>query len=165
MMIAMHKNQPSLNIKNPKKNNIQHQKSKTFEKKMCKRVDGVRKFTVKTTTNTYKRFRSKKRGLRSKMCQKSYLKTNIHRYVAKTKSQQRAPFLHIATGHSRFLICIAVCRAIDKQLFTFLEGNRKQTQFHIWQSRVFPIHLSKKIQKLNEKHEVWEHLKTQLTTR
>ena len=164
-MIAMHKNQPSLNIKNPKKTtyNIKNQK---LSKTRC-----ARELTVCASSRWNPRqtpingSEAKKRGLRSKMCQKSYLKTNIHRYVAKTKSQQRAPFLHIATGHSRFLICIAVCRAIDKQLFTFLEGNRKQTQFHIWQSRVFPIHLSKKIQKLNQNHEVWEHLKTQLTTR
>ena len=126
MMIAMHKNQPSLNIKNPKKTS-----SKTFEKKICKRVDGVRKFTVKSKTNPYKRFRSKKRGLRSRMCQKSYLKTNIHRYVAKTESQQRAPYLHIANGHYMFPVCIGVYGAIDKQIFTFLEGNGKQTQFHI----------------------------------
>ena len=103
------------------KNNIQHQKSKTFEKKICKRVDGVRKFTVKSTTNPYKRFRSKKRGLWSKMCQKSYLKTNIHRYVAKTESQQRAPYLHIATGQSKFLISISVSGAIDEHFFTFSE--------------------------------------------
>ena len=130
-MIEIHKNQPSLNIKNPKKNNIQHQKSKTFEKKICKRVDGVSKFTVKSTTNPYKRFRSKKRGLRSKICQKSYLKTNIHRYVAKTESQQRAPYLHIATGHSKLLICISVSGATDKHFFTFSEGKIKQTLFHI----------------------------------
>ena len=95
-MIAMHKNQPSLQIKNPKKNNLQHLKSKKVEKKICKGVDGVRKLTVKSTTKPYKRFRSKKRGLRSKMCEKSYLKTNVHRYVAKTESQQREE-LHVRT--------------------------------------------------------------------
>ena len=41
IMIAMHKNQPSLHIKNPKKNNLKHQKRS--KKKICKGVDGVRK--------------------------------------------------------------------------------------------------------------------------
>ena len=51
-MISMHKNQPSLQIKNPKKNNsLQHQKSKTIETKICKGIDGVDKFTVKSTKN------------------------------------------------------------------------------------------------------------------
>ena len=41
IMIAMHKNQPSLHIKYPKKKQLKT--SKTFEKKICKGVDGVRK--------------------------------------------------------------------------------------------------------------------------
>ena len=40
IMIAMHKNQHSLHIKNPKK---QLKTSKTFKKIICKGVDGVRK--------------------------------------------------------------------------------------------------------------------------
>ena len=164
-MIAMHKNQPSLNIKNPKKNNIQHQKSKTFEKRCARELTVCASSRWNPRRTPINGSEAKKRGLRSKMCQKSYVKTNNNRYVARTESQQRAPYLHIATGHSRFLICIGVCGTIDKQLFTFLEGNGKQTQFHIFQGRVFTSHLSKKIQKLNEKHEVWEHLKTQFTAR
>ena len=61
MMIVMHKNQPSLHIKNPKKNNLKHQKRS--KKKISKGVDGVGKFTVKFTTNPYKRFRSKQTRL------------------------------------------------------------------------------------------------------
>ena len=151
-MNEMQKSQPPLHIKNPQKQQLcSIKKSKAIEIKISNGVDGVRKFTVKSRSNPYKRFRSKKRGLRSKMCQKSYLKTNIHRYVAKTESQQRAPYLHNATGHSKFLNCISVSGTIDKQLFTFLEGNRKQTQFHIWQGRVFTLHLSEKNPKNNRK--------------
>ena len=69
-MIAMHKNQPSLHIKNPKKKTTY--KIKNVRKKICKGVDGVRKFTVKSNTNLYKRFRNKKkRGLRYTICQKT----------------------------------------------------------------------------------------------
>ena len=69
-MIAMHKNQPSLHIKNPKKK--QHTTSEPFGKKICKGVDGVRQFTVKSKTNLYKQFRNKKkRGLRYTICQKT----------------------------------------------------------------------------------------------
>ena len=47
IMIAMHINQPSLHSKNPQK---QLTTSKTFETKICKGGDGVRKFTVKSMT-------------------------------------------------------------------------------------------------------------------
>ena len=56
-MIAMHTNQPSLHSKNPQK---QLTTSKKFETKICMGVDGMRKFTVKSTTNPYKQFRNKK---------------------------------------------------------------------------------------------------------
>ena len=74
-------------------------------------------------------------------------------------TKRGAPYPHIAMGHSMFLVCIGVSGAIDKHFFTFSEGKIIQTQFHIWQGRVFTLHLSKKIQKLIEKHEVREHLK------
>ena len=57
IMIDMHTNQPALQIKNPQK---QLTTSKIFKNKICKGVDGVRKFTVKSMTNPYKLFRSKK---------------------------------------------------------------------------------------------------------
>ena len=162
MMIAMHKNQPSLHIRNPKKNNL-HLKSKTFEKKIYKGVDGVRNFTVKSTTNPYKRFRNKQTRFAVHDLSKSYVNTTSHKYVAKTKSQKKrgAPYPRNAIGHSFFLVCIGVYGAIDKQLFTFLEGNRKQTQFHI--SQVQFLHYNcKKFQKLTEKHDFREHPKTRL---
>ena len=145
--------------KSTKKNSLQHQKSKTIETKICKEVDGVRKFT----TNPYRRFRSKQTRLAVHDESKNYVNTTSHKYVAKTESQKRPPYLHIATGHSKFLICISNSGAIDKHFFTFSEGKIKQTQFYIWQGRVFTLHLSKKIQKLIKKHEVREHLKTQFT--
>ena len=40
------------------KSNTEHQKSKTLKTKICRGVDGVRKFTVKSTTKPYKGFRS-----------------------------------------------------------------------------------------------------------
>ena len=64
-MNEMQKSQPSLNNKNPQKQQLTA--SKTIETNICKGVDGVRKFT----TNPYKWFRSIKRGLRYTMCQKT----------------------------------------------------------------------------------------------
>ena len=143
-MIAMHESQPPLHIKNPIENNFQHQNSKTFERKICQGVDGVRKLTVKSTKNLYKQFRSEKRALRSEMSHKTHLKTNVHRYIAKTESQQRASYPHIAVGHSMFLVCIGVSGAIHKRIFDFSEEKIKKTHFHIWHDRVFTLHLSKK---------------------
>ena len=133
----MQKSQPPLHIKNPQKNSLQHQKSKTIETKICKEVDGVRKFT----TNPYRRFRSKQTRLALHDESKNYVNTTSHKYVAKTESQKRPPYLHIATGHSKFLICISNSGAIDKHFFTFSEGKIKQTQFYIWQGRVFTLHV------------------------
>ena len=72
-MIAMDTNQPSTFITQHKlkKNNLQNQKSKTFQK-IFKEVDGGRNITVKAMTNPYKRFRNKKkRGLLYTICQKA----------------------------------------------------------------------------------------------
>ena len=68
-MIAMHTNQPLTFIteKNPQK---QLTTSKTFETKICKRVDGVRKLTVKYMTNPYKRFTSRKNKVCGTRCVK-----------------------------------------------------------------------------------------------
>ena len=149
-MIAMHKNQPSLQIKNPKKKQLTTSKIKNSRKKICKGVDGVRKLTVKSTTNPYKRFRSKKRGLRSKMCEKSYLNPNVHRYVAKTESQQREE-LQIRTLQTATPFSSSASVSSQQSINTFSEGKIKQTQFHIWQGRVFTLHLSKKNPKTNRK--------------
>ena len=54
----MHTNQPSLHSKNPQK---QPTTSKKFETKICKGVDGVRQFTVKSMTNPYERIRKEKK--------------------------------------------------------------------------------------------------------
>ena len=126
-MNEMQKSQPSLNNKNPQKQQLTA--SKTIETNICKGFDGGRKFT----TNPYKRFRSKQTRLVVHDVSKNYVNTTSHKYVAKTESQQKrgTPYPHNAIGHSFFLVCIGVYGAIDKQLFTFLEGNRKQTQFHI----------------------------------
>ena len=95
MMIAMHKNQPSLNIKNPKKNNIQHQKSKTFENKMCKRIDGVRKFTVKSTTNPYERFRCKKNEVCGPRCVRKAISKPT--FIDTSQKRNRNKELHFCT--------------------------------------------------------------------
>ena len=50
-----------------KNHGLQHQKSKVFETKIYKGVDGVHKFT----TNPYKPFRSQKRVLRYTICQEA----------------------------------------------------------------------------------------------
>ena len=96
-MIAMHKNQPSLHIKNPKKTTYN---IKNVRKKICKGVDGVRKFTVKSNTNLYKRFRNKKKTrFAVHDLSKNYVNTTSHKYVAKTESQQREE-LHTRTMQS-----------------------------------------------------------------
>ena len=91
------------------------------------------KLTVKSTTdaNINGSEAKKKQGLRYRMCQKSYLKTNGPRYVAKTESQQKAPYPHTAISHYMFPVRIGASRAIDKHFFNFSEGNIKQTQSHI----------------------------------
>ena len=98
----MHKIQPPLRIKKPKKNNLQHQKSKTLEKKICKGVDGACKFTVKSTINPYKVLRTKKTRFFVHDLWKSYVNTTSHKYVEKnwiaTKIGAQCP--HIAKGHS-----------------------------------------------------------------
>ena len=81
-MIAMHTNQHSLHINNPQK---QFTTSKTFETKICKGVDSVHKFTVKSMTKPYKLFRSKKTRFAVRVVPKSYVITTGHIYVAKTE--------------------------------------------------------------------------------
>ena len=124
----MQKSQPPLHVKNPQK-----QQPTASENQKRSKLRSPRELTVCASSRQtpINGSEANKQGLRSKMCQKSYLKTNIHRYVAKTDSQQRAPYLHIATGHSKFPICISVSGAIDKHFFNFPEGKIKQTQFHI----------------------------------
>ena len=90
----MQKSQPSLNNKNPQKHQLTA--SKTIETNICKGFDGVRKFTVKFTTNSYKQFRSKQTRLAVHDVSKSYVNTTSHKYVAKTESQQREE-LHTRT--------------------------------------------------------------------
>ena len=68
-MNEMQKSQPSLNNKNPQKQ--QPTASKTIETKICKGVHGVRKFTVKFTTNPINNSEANKRGLRYTMCPKA----------------------------------------------------------------------------------------------
>ena len=85
-MIAMHTNQPSLHSKNPQK---QLTTSKKFETKICKRVDSVRQFTVKSLTNPYERIRGKKTRFVVRDVSKSYVNTTSIKYVAKTEWQQR----------------------------------------------------------------------------
>ena len=68
----MQKSQPSLNNKNPQKHQLTA--SKTIETNNCKGFDGVRKFTVKFTTNPYKQFRSRKNEACGTRCVKKLCK-------------------------------------------------------------------------------------------
>ena len=79
-MVHMHTDQSSLKIKNPQK---QLTTSKTFETMICKGVDRVRNFTVKSMTNPHKRFRIKKTMLAVRDVSKGYVKTTIHKHLAK----------------------------------------------------------------------------------
>ena len=83
----MQTNQRSLHIKNSQK---QLTTTKIFETKICKGVDRVRKFKVKSTANPYKRSRGeKKTRFAVHHVSKSCVITASHKKVAKTESQQR----------------------------------------------------------------------------
>ena len=70
-MNEMQRIQPSLHNKSPQKQQLTASKIRNDRIKIWKGVDGVGKFTVKSTKNPYKWFRSKKkRGLQYTMCQK-----------------------------------------------------------------------------------------------
>ena len=111
-------------------NSLHHQKSKTIETKICREVDGVRKFTVKFMTNPYKRFRSKQTRLAVHDVSKNYVNTTSQKYVAKTESQQREE-LHIRTLQTETICSPSASVPLEQSINTFSEGNIKQTQFYI----------------------------------
>ena len=126
-MNEMQKSQPPLHIKNPQK-----QQPTASENQKRSKLRSPRELTVcaisrQTPINGSE---ANKQGLRSKMCQKSYLKTNIHRYVAKTESQQRGE-LHIRTLQTDTTCSPSASVPLEQSINTFSEGNIKQTQFHI----------------------------------
>ena len=116
----------------------------------------MRNFTVKSTTNPYKRFRNKKTRLAvhdvKKLCKNHYSKTRRENRIA---TKRGAPYSHIAISHSLFLVCIGVVGAIVKKLINFSEGNRKQTQIHIWLGTVSTLQLCKKNPKTDWKTRCW----------
>ena len=146
-----------------KNNSLQHQKSKTAKTKICKGDEGVRKFTVKTETNPYKPIRSKKNVVCGTRCFKRYVSTTSHKWVAKTESQQREE-LHIRTLQTTTTCSSSASVPLEQSINSFSEGNIKQLQFNFWQGRDLTLHLSEKIQKLIEKHEVRENLISQFAT-
>ena len=152
-MSKIQKSQPSLHNKYRQKQQLAA--SKTIETKICTGVDGVRKFTVKYTTNPYKRFRSKKkRGLRYTMCHKAI----SHQYVVKAESQQREE-LHNRTMQTATTCSPSASVPLEQSINTFSEGIIKQTQLCIWKGRVFTLHLSKQNPKTNWKTRCWSTLK------
>ena len=109
-MNEMQKSQPSLHIKNPQKpTGYSIRKSKAFKTKISKGVDIERKFTVKFTTNTYERFRSKQTRLAVHDVSKSYVKTTSHKYVAKLESQQREELRIRTLPTALFFPCLHRC--------------------------------------------------------
>ena len=82
----------------------------------------------------------KKQGLRYRISQKSYLKTNSHRYVAKPESQQREELL-IRTLQMATTCSPSSSVPLKHLISSFSEGNIKQTQFNIWQGTVFTLQL------------------------
>ena len=95
-------------------------------------------------------------------CVKNYVKTTSHKCVAKTESQRREE-LHIRTLQTATTCSPCASVPLEQSINTFSERNIKQTQFNVWQGRLFTLHLSRKIQKLIEKHDVRVHRKTQFT--
>ena len=155
-MNEMQKSRPSLHNINPQKQQLTA--SKTIETKICKGVDGVDNFIGKTTTNPFKRFRSKNTRLVVHDVSKSYVKTTSYQYVAKTESQQREE-LHNRTMQTATTCSPSASVPLEQSINTFSEGNIKQTQLCIWKGRVFTLHLSKQNPKTNWKTRCWSTLK------
>ena len=87
------------------------------------------KFTVKSTTDAnINGSEAKKRGLRYRMCQKSYVNTTSHKYVARPESQQREE-LHIRTLQTATPLCSSVSVSMEQSINTFSEGNIKKRIF------------------------------------
>ena len=103
----------------------------------------------------------KKTKLAAHDVSKSYKYTTSHKYVAKPESQQRRE-LHIRTLETATTCSPSASVPLEQSINTFCERNIKRTEFNIWHGRVFTLHLSKKIQKLIEKH-VRVDRKTQFT--
>ena len=133
-----------------KNNSLKHQKSKTAKTKICKGAEGVRKFTLKSTTNPYKPIRSKKNVVCGTRCFKKYVSTTSHKWVAKTEWQQREE-LHIRTLQTNTTCSPSASVPLEQSINSFSEGNIKQTQFNFWQCRVLTLHMCKKNPKTNWK--------------
>ena len=96
-MIAMHKNQPSLHIKNPKKK--QHTTSKTFGKRSARELTVCASSRWNPTQTSINGSETKKTRFAVHDLSKNYVNTTSHKYVAKTESQQREE-LHTRTMQS-----------------------------------------------------------------
>ena len=163
-MIAMHKSKSQLHVKNLQKQQLTKSKIKNVRKSDLQgnwryaQLHGEIHDKPLQTVQKQKKPRLAVHDVK-KLCKYHYSKTRRENRIA---TKRGAPYSHIAIGHSLFLVCIGVVGAIDKKLFTFFEGNRKQTKIHIWQDTVFTLQLFKKFQKLIEKHGARVHPKTQL---
>ena len=134
----MQKSQPSLHNKIRQKQQLAA--SKTIETKICTGVDGVRKFTVKYTTNPYKRFRSKKNEACDTRCVQ---KLSVIKTSQKLNRKKREE-LHIRTLQTATTCSPSASVPLEQSINTFSEGNIKQTQFNIWHGRVFTPNVSHK---------------------
>ena len=110
----------------------------------------ISRWNSRQTPINGKRFRSKNTTLALHDVSKNYVNTNSHKYVAKTESQQREE-LQIRTLQTATTCSPTASVPLEQSINTFSEGNVKQTQFHIWQGRVFTLHLSKKTPKIKRK--------------
>ena len=162
-MNEMQKSQRSLHNKNPQKQQLTA--SKTIETNICKGFDGVRKFTVKLTTNPYKQFRSKQTRLAVHDVSKSYVNTTSHKYVAKTEPQQREE-LHTRTMQSATPFSSSASVSMEQSINNyslFSKETENKRSFTSDKVKFSHYNCAKKFQKLGEKHDVREHLKTQFT--
>ena len=96
-MIAVHENQFSLHIKNPKKNNIQHKKRS--EKRSARELTACANSRWNPRQASINSSETKRTRFAVHDLSKNYVNTTNHKYVAKTESQQREE-LHTRTMQS-----------------------------------------------------------------
>ena len=160
----MHTNQPPTFIKHQKSTKTTTT-SKTFETKICKGVERVRRFTVTSMTNPYERFRSKKTRFAVYHVSKSYVITTSHKNVAKTESQQREE-LRFRTSESSTTCSLSTLLSLEQSLNNHFFRLKQKTNanLHLTRYSFYITSVQKNSKKLIEKH-FRGHLRTQFTAR
>ena len=162
-MIAMHKNQPSLQIKNPKKNNIQHQNRS--EKRSARELTVCASSRWNPRQTSINGSETKKTRFAVHGLSKNYVNTTSHKYVAKTESQQREE-LHTRTMQSATPFSSSASVSMEQSIHAFsLFSKETENKRSFTSDKVEFSHYicPNKIQKLIGKYNVRVHLETQFT--